>query len=267
MRPTRRMRRWRRSGDRTTRSVSGRAYARLPFEPLLKWLPDGGGDAPEKVRAHLDSGVLEKLFAKKHEEMLDPKMRNKSLAPRDYAFCFLGACAMSVGCRIPPQYKLEIQKRFLHVGFLETAECQMSQALNGPDSYVEGVPYQADIPTEVLDVHLANTEKQMGGSMMLNVPAPFGLFPRPPLKNKALRVKMDEGKFGGVACGGCGAEKKEGGEALLRCAKCKKRGYCSAECQKAHWKLHKKVCSPPEAEGGGKENSAPQVTIKTGRGS
>jgi len=30
---------------------------------------------------------------------------------------------------------------------------------------------------------------------------------------------------------------------LSRCGRCKQVVYCSVECQKAHWKLHKKTCS------------------------
>ncbi len=30
---------------------------------------------------------------------------------------------------------------------------------------------------------------------------------------------------------------------LSRCGRCTKIAYCSVECQKAHWKLHKKTCS------------------------
>jgi hypothetical protein len=30
---------------------------------------------------------------------------------------------------------------------------------------------------------------------------------------------------------------------ILRCSRCKKQCYCSAKCQKAHWKTHKTTCS------------------------
>ena len=30
---------------------------------------------------------------------------------------------------------------------------------------------------------------------------------------------------------------------MKRCAKCKTRAYCSADCQRADWKLHKAECS------------------------
>jgi len=41
------------------------------------------------------------------------------------------------------------------------------------------------------------------------------------------------------------AEEAESGS-LKRCAKCHVGSYCSRECQKAHWKVHKKVSEPGE---------------------
>lgn len=45
-------------------------------------------------------------------------------------------------------------------------------------------------------------------------------------------------------CAGCGKEEREGGRALLVCAKCKVEKYCSVECQRKRWKGHKKECQP-----------------------
>ncbi|GMI04035.1 hypothetical protein TrLO_g275 [Triparma laevis f. longispina] len=40
--------------------------------------------------------------------------------------------------------------------------------------------------------------------------------------------------------------------APLKCSRCKETNYCSKECQKDHWKFHKKLCFAP-----GKKKSAP----------
>lgn len=39
-------------------------------------------------------------------------------------------------------------------------------------------------------------------------------------------------------CGNCGKE-----NATKRCSRCNRIHYCSVDCQKAHWKVHKKICN------------------------
>ena len=41
-------------------------------------------------------------------------------------------------------------------------------------------------------------------------------------------------------CDRCGVVK--GRNAMLRCGRCRTALYCSAECQKADWATHKRVC-------------------------
>jgi len=43
-------------------------------------------------------------------------------------------------------------------------------------------------------------------------------------------------------CGACSNEK-----AKLQCSRCKHEVYCDAICQKVHWHVHKKTCSPASA--------------------
>lgn len=54
-----------------------------------------------------------------------------------------------------------------------------------------------------------------------------------------------------VGCGKCGRAKKKGANfsegKLLVCSRCKKRKYCSVECQRADWKSHKEFCSSAQA--------------------
>eukprot|EP00931_Biecheleriopsis_adriatica_P090297 TRINITY_DN64302_c0_g1_i1.p1 TRINITY_DN64302_c0_g1~~TRINITY_DN64302_c0_g1_i1.p1 ORF type:complete len:382 (-),score=91.58 TRINITY_DN64302_c0_g1_i1:8-1123(-) len=51
-----------------------------------------------------------------------------------------------------------------------------------------------------------------------------------------------------TACNKCGAVGSELGRKLLVCGRCKGVAYCSAECQRADWKVHKYDCSAPKSQ-------------------
>jgi len=52
-------------------------------------------------------------------------------------------------------------------------------------------------------------------------------------------------------CAGCGAAKPDAATAFKFCAACKAVMYCSRECQKAHWKKHKRECAALSSAGAG----------------
>lgn len=108
-----------------------------------------------------------------------------------------------------------MQKHFLHVRMLETQERQFFKAVNGPDGYEEGMPYPFEVPEDVEAAHDAEMarRKAQGGVVMMNVPAPFGLFPRPPPKNKTLRATIEEDKYDNNTYRGRGAGKQKYAEA------------------------------------------------------
>eukprot|EP01084_Bolivina_argentea_P178375 308336_1 len=64
----------------------------------------------------------------------------------------------------------------------------------------------------------------------------FGKRPKALLVNDAGQVLKEM-----EICGWCGKES----EHLLRCGKCKHTYYCSVDCQRPHWKYHKKWCKKP----------------------
>jgi hypothetical protein len=43
-------------------------------------------------------------------------------------------------------------------------------------------------------------------------------------------------------CAGCGMSERLDGKDLFICARCKADKYCSVECQKKCWKIHKRTC-------------------------
>ncbi|KAF9534078.1 hypothetical protein CPB83DRAFT_422685 [Crepidotus variabilis] len=47
-----------------------------------------------------------------------------------------------------------------------------------------------------------------------------------------------------LACTNCGTPGDEDGVELKRCPKCQISYYCSRECQKEHWPIHKTQCDP-----------------------
>ncbi|KAF1954603.1 putative MYND domain protein [Byssothecium circinans] len=52
---------------------------------------------------------------------------------------------------------------------------------------------------------------------------------------------------------------------MKRCAKCQTTHYCSRECQKVHWKIHKKVCSTNAASHAeGDSKSGPNIEHASG---
>jgi hypothetical protein len=63
-------------------------------------------------------------------------------------------------------------------------------------------------------------------------------------------------------CSGCGAEDAQ--ERFKKCARCMVARYCGAECQRAHWKAHKKTCVAA-AEGGAAAAAPPPAEAAGGR--
>jgi len=49
--------------------------------------------------------------------------------------------------------------------------------------------------------------------------------------------------MGELSCANCQKTEEELGSSLKRCAKCQTTTYCSRDCQKGHWKTHKKSCA------------------------
>ena len=44
-----------------------------------------------------------------------------------------------------------------------------------------------------------------------------------------------------TSCGNCGIDEETLGQFRM-CSQCKSTYYCNSECQKSHWKIHKKEC-------------------------
>jgi hypothetical protein len=165
-----------------------------------------------------------------------------------YAFVLLGACAMSLGCKLRPRIRQLLKKHFPRVELPPEADEQIEMALIGPKLYKSGEPYHFDSPGLIETMMSASKDKNrkpnaMGGFGM-NVPV-GGLFgvPKRQSARKPEDVKLvGKGAYGADRCAGCGDKAGEAGSALRACGGCKTTMYCGKECRKQHWKLHKDVC-------------------------
>lgn len=52
----------------------------------------------------------------------------------------------------------------------------------------------------------------------------------------------NEARPGRVICGGCNKDSSWFSAGLMKCSRCNAESYCSRECQKSQWKVHKKAC-------------------------
>ncbi|KAI4644745.1 uncharacterized protein J4E78_009564 [Alternaria triticimaculans] len=206
---------------------------------------------PKLIRNHLDSGILVDMIATKEAKMLAGPVGLKEKwfgnwgPDPTYVYVLLGACAMTLGCKLPAAYITMLKKVYTEGGLMPAAQGQMKKALFGPNGYKNGVPYDFKSKSITEEANARPSEPANGmGFQMMNVPGPGGLFSTgmtdssTSLVVKELREQFNKPDL----CGGCGVKARAGGDALLSCAKCKNRKYCSTECQKKHWKVHKKVC-------------------------
>jgi len=244
------------NGDKVTYSV----YAKLCSTP----------EAAEKVRNHLDSGVLHKLTAKMVANYFNP------LSVQDYT-CFgyvpaiLGACAMSHGCRTlydAPGYHMFFKKYkevligiFETAPFMDAAKEQMKKALLGPDGFHPG--------TAIDFAHFARPPNYSPPSdndpciamMIGGVPAGY----KTKYQHGTGQVMHVTGPCSGAdleysndkkLCGGC---EMYHGKSLL-CSRCKDQVYCSKACQRKDFSRHKVVCRTPEDVKVMMEDEAPKWT-------
>jgi hypothetical protein len=208
---------------------------------------------PELVRKHLDSGALVYLIAEKEAAMLAMPSKEQELEYyfRDpcYIYVLLGACAMTLGCQIPDQYISMLKKVYTEGGLMPDALKQMKKALKGPHGYNDGEPYDFESKDLVETANaMDDTDKVSNGLgfIGMNVLSPGGLFDTGMgnSSTSAIIKELRKRQKDPDVCAGCGSDAGPTGKILLMCARCKDRKYCSAECQKQHWSIHKKLCEP-----------------------
>ena len=65
-----------------------------------------------------------------------------------------------------------------------------------------------------------------------------------------------------ICCANC-SKTQNNAPNLKLCAKCRATRYCSRDCQTAHWKVHKKVCTKQAAAGIANSTSSPNIIHNT----
>lgn len=96
-----------------------------------------------------------------------------------YVYLLLGACAMTLGCRLPEPYTAMLKMVYTEGGLMPDALKQMRKALFGPNGYNNGIPYDFESKDrlETANSMVQQDEKpNKFGIFGMNVPSPGGLF-------------------------------------------------------------------------------------------
>ena len=208
----------------------------------------------EVVRKYLDSGVLSEYVFEYFEK------GDRCWAGEDYRrYHVLVACVMTLGCTLPermrekmdkmqnPAYIKVVKEKQSGWALKPLANIQLKKALA---EYEDGKPYDFG-NTTMLEASMTRmfpgkaTTKEIGHRKLIEITQKNGkVIPQivgPPADDEIGLKHL----YPNHVCATCGAsEKKDGGE-LLACGRCQDRKYCSKECQKRHWKMHKIICMRP----------------------
>lgn len=95
------------------------------------------------VREHLGNGALFELIQKKAARVQD----GWDFYSTGYQLMLIGACAMTLGCKLPTFLRNYMAKNYRSVGFQNAAIEQLRKApSDGPDGYKESEPYDFKEP-------------------------------------------------------------------------------------------------------------------------
>ncbi|EME45516.1 hypothetical protein DOTSEDRAFT_128531 [Dothistroma septosporum NZE10] len=205
---------------------------------------------PEVVRKYLDDGALSRVTADlrrkinaAHEWWL------KDCYGPGYHLCILGACTMTLGAVLSNQDKAAIRAVYKNCELMRDAVTQLDAALDLHTGYVNGVPWNFGV-SSIGEIELASKEDlAFPAKGMINVRGPdHGRnLSYDPYTDEMMALRHPDGMWKDHACGECGSSQSGHGQALLKCSKCKKRCYCSKDCQKEHWKNHRGFCRAPRS--------------------
>ncbi|KXT07561.1 hypothetical protein AC578_10195 [Pseudocercospora eumusae] len=199
---------------------------------------------PTFVRKYLDaSGTLDEMIEKYTAEAAAAKTDKWDYGQREYRLCLMGACFMMLGCNLSDDFLDLLRDKFTGCGFMPDALKQLDAALNRPDGFKSGEPFDLSSPGLVETANEKSDDETVTSPAdfeILNVPAPFGLFKGPDTSKltRAMKARVEANRMvkqGLNKCGSCGSSSGK----LETCGGCKHR---NKDCQKKHWPVHKLAC-------------------------
>lgn len=190
----------------------------------------------------------------------------------------LNACAMTLGAHVSEEDRVAMRAVYRDCEFMRDAVLQLEAALDSDTGYVNGTPWDFG-PSSIADLEpaspadLAFPAKGVFNTSLINVLGPdhgreegemnrwrsmptiasasaaekertIKSLASNPYTDEMLAKRHPDGMWKDYVCGECGSGSSND-HALLNCAKCKKRSYCSKTCQKKHWSQHKHFCKAP----------------------
>ncbi|KAI1415915.1 hypothetical protein F5Y13DRAFT_155659 [Hypoxylon sp. FL1857] len=180
------------------------------------------GKEREETIKKLNDGLLSQKFEKIFAADFQPRSRHHK---RERVAIIFGMLAMELGCIIEGSHLLSLQ---ILRPFLPTIEQQL-QLVTALEEYKNnGTPWESGSKCFVD----AQCSKARGRS-------PFDLGDE--FWFSGLGHSSDEHPVSAMVnkvCLNCGADDVE----LQKCNRCKTAQYCSKECQRADWSIHKQVC-------------------------
>jgi hypothetical protein len=213
-----------------------------------------GTGSVEIVRKYLNTGVLQNYYDKTYgqDRCWDGTDATK--------YTVLGACLLTLGCVLPekmlpkleslmcPLYQAVVHQRQPDCYIAQMTPLARQQLLAAIDSYQPDRSYtygnkhrfEAKLTNAIADLGPDHTTtiKDVGSTKVIEITkAGQTLFSQhigvPSDSDLGLRACYPYN-----VCGGCG----QSVSAFQVCSGCKDRKYCSKQCQKKHWKMHKLVC-------------------------
>ncbi|KAF7192537.1 Zinc finger MYND domain-containing protein 10 [Pseudocercospora fuligena] len=203
-----------------------------------------GPSDPDFIRKYLEaSGTLDEMIEKYTAEAAVAKTDKWDYGQREYRLCLMGACFMMLGCNLSDDFLDLLRDKFTGCGFMLDALKQLDSALNRPDGFKSGEPFDLSSPDLVETANMMPDETVTStGWIGMNVPAPFGFLKGPDTKalTRSIKARVEANRMKKVLekCGSCGSSTGK----LETCSGCKHRKYCSKDCQKKHWPVHKLAC-------------------------